>query len=167
LCALCLLSRREEDIAHVHLPNNLGGVSPGVRGHTHDIWRASYGHGIRLCQLLRPLPRRRFHLSCPLAMLEGGDAAAGAAASPGERWWVPRPIALARQCAQEAVRHVPASPPVVDAEAPPPKPNDAQPQCKGGEDLTAMAPLMGKGGTAGRGDSGGERAPLPTQLKAL
>jgi hypothetical protein len=80
---------------------------------------------------------------------------------------VPRPIALARQRAQEAVRHAPASPPVVVTEAPPPKPNDAQPQCKGGEDLTATAPLMGEGGTAGRGDSGGERAPPPTQLKAL
>jgi hypothetical protein len=36
LCALCLLSGRDEDVSPAHLPNNLGGVSPGVRGRTHD-----------------------------------------------------------------------------------------------------------------------------------
>jgi hypothetical protein len=38
LCVLCLLSGRDEGISPMLLPDNLGGVSPGVRGHTQDRW---------------------------------------------------------------------------------------------------------------------------------
>jgi hypothetical protein len=41
----------------------------------------------------------------PLAMHEGRDGAAFPVALPDEAWWVPRPVALARQRAQEAVKH--------------------------------------------------------------
>jgi hypothetical protein len=40
-----------------------------------------------------------------LAMHEGRDGAAFPVALPDEAWWVPRPVALARQRAQEAVKH--------------------------------------------------------------
>jgi hypothetical protein len=36
---LCLLCERDEDVFLAHLPNNLGGVTPGVRERTRDIWR--------------------------------------------------------------------------------------------------------------------------------
>jgi hypothetical protein len=35
-CVLCLLSGSDEGISPAHLPNNLEGVSPSVRGRTHD-----------------------------------------------------------------------------------------------------------------------------------
>jgi hypothetical protein len=64
------------------------------------------------------------------------------------------------------VRHASALPPVAVAEAPPPKPGAAVPQCKGGKDLTAAGPLEGEGGTTGREDARGACVPPPTQLKA-
>jgi hypothetical protein len=62
---------------------------------------------------------------------------------------VPRPVALARQRAQEAVRHAPALPSVGIIEAPTPKVDTASPQRKGGEDSTAAEPLKGNGGASG------------------
>jgi hypothetical protein len=103
----------------------------------------------------------------PLAMPEGGDGAAHSAASPDEERWAPCPIALARQHAQEAVRHASAPPSAGVAEAPSLKPNAASPQCKGGEDSAAAEPLGGEGGAAGREDARGAHASPPTQLKAL
>jgi hypothetical protein len=94
-------------------------------------------------------------------MPEGDDGVACPAASPYERRWVPHPVSLARQRAHEAMRHAPASPPMVVAEEPPPKPSAAQPQLKGGVDLTATVPLRGEEGATGRGDAGGAHAPLP------
>jgi hypothetical protein len=79
---------------------------------------------------------------------------------------VPRPVALARERAQEVVRHASVLPPVAVAKAPPPKPGVALPQRKGGKDLTAAEPLEGEGGTTGHGDAGGAYVPPPTQLKA-
>jgi hypothetical protein len=99
-------------------------------------------------------------------MPDGGDGAACPAASPGEERWVPRRVALARQRAQEEVRHASALPPVAVAKAPPPKPGVTLPQCKGGKDLTAVEPLEGMGGTTGCGDAGRAFVPPPTQLKA-
>jgi hypothetical protein len=46
----------------------------------------------------------------PLVMPEEGDGAACPAATPDEGRWVPYPVALERQHAQEAVRHVSTSP---------------------------------------------------------
>jgi hypothetical protein len=82
----------------------------------------------------------------PLAMPEGGYGAAYPAASPDEGRWVPCPVALARQRAQEAVRHASALPSVGVAEAPFPKPDAASPQCKVGENSTVAEPLRGEGG---------------------
>jgi hypothetical protein len=76
-----------------------------------------------------------------LAMPEGGDGVACPAASPDEGRWVPRPVALARQRAQEALSHAPVSPSVAVAEAPPPEPDTASPQQKGGEDSDVAEPL--------------------------
>jgi hypothetical protein len=80
---------------------------------------------------------------------------------------VPRPVALARQRAQEAVRHAPALPSVGIVEAPTPKVDTASPQRKGGEDSTAAEPLKDKGGAAGHEDAGGARALPLIQLRAL
>jgi hypothetical protein len=91
-------------------------------------------------------------------MPEGGDGAACPAALPDEGRWVPRPVALARQQAQEAVRHAPTSPSVGVTWAPTPKLDTISPQRKGGEDSTAPEPLKDKGGAAGREDAGGARA---------
>jgi hypothetical protein len=90
----------------------------------------------------------------PLAMPEGGDGAACPAASPDEGRWVPRPVALTRQRAQEAVRHASALP------------YAALPQCKGGEDSAAAEPLRGEGGAAGHEDAEGAHASPPIYLKA-
>jgi hypothetical protein len=81
----------------------------------------------------------------PLAMPEGGGGAAYPDASPDEGRWVPLPVALARQRAQEVVRHASTLPPAGVAEAPSPKPDATSPQCKGGEDSVAAEPLRGEG----------------------
>jgi hypothetical protein len=95
-------------------------------------------------------------------MPEEGDEAACPAASPDEGRWVPQPVALARQRAQEAVRHASALPSMAVAEALSPKPSAASPQRKGGEDSATAKPLRGEGGTTGREDAGGARASPPT-----
>jgi hypothetical protein len=41
MCVFCVLSRGDEGVSPSHLTNNLGGVTPGVRGRTHDTWHAS------------------------------------------------------------------------------------------------------------------------------
>jgi hypothetical protein len=71
---------------------------------------------------------------------------------------MPRPVALARQRAQETVRHAPASPSVGVAAAPTPKLDAVSPQRKGGENSAAAEPLKGKGGAASREDAEGARA---------
>jgi hypothetical protein len=99
-------------------------------------------------------------------MPEVGDGAAYPAALLDEEWWVPRPVALARQKAQEAVRHAPASPSVGIIGAPTPKPDTVSLQRKGGEDFAAAEPLKGKGGAADHEDAGGARALPLIQLRA-
>jgi hypothetical protein len=76
------------------------------------------------------------------------------------------PVALARQQAQEAVRHASALPSVGIAEAPTPKLDAASPQRKGGEDSAVAKPLKGKGGAASREDARGARASPLIQLRA-
>jgi hypothetical protein len=61
----------------------------------------------------------------------GGDGVACPATSPDKGRWVPHPVALARQRAQEAGRHAPASPLVAIVETPPPKPDGALPRGEG------------------------------------
>jgi hypothetical protein len=99
-------------------------------------------------------------------MPEGGDGAACPAALPDEGRWMPWPVALARQWAQETVRHAPASPSVGVAEAPTPKLDAVSPQRNGGEDSAVAEPLKGKGGAVGREDAGGARALPLIQLRA-
>jgi hypothetical protein len=41
---LCLLYERDKDIFPAHLPNNLGGVTPGVRERTSDKYRTKSYH---------------------------------------------------------------------------------------------------------------------------
>jgi hypothetical protein len=94
----------------------------------------------------------------PLAIHEGGDGASCPAASPHEGRWVPRPVGLARQRAEEAVRHASASPSAGVVEASSPKPDTASPQRKGGKDSASAGPLRGEGGAASREDAGGARA---------
>jgi hypothetical protein len=164
---LCLFCGRGEDVLPAHLPNNLGGVTPGVHERTRDIWCASRGmvfifvSSFDLCIIDNSIS------PVPLAMPEEGDGATCPAASPDEGRWVPRPVASVRQRAQEVVRHASTLPSVGVAEAPSPKPDAASPQQKGGEDSATVWPLRGEGGTAGHEDAGGACALPPTQLKAL
>jgi hypothetical protein len=87
------------------------------------------------------------------------------AASPDKERWVPRPIALASQHAQEVERHAP--PLVAGVEALPPEPDAARPQGGGTEGTTAMEPLGGVGGTACEEDVGEVRVPLLTRPSVL
>jgi hypothetical protein len=89
-------------------------------------------------------------VACPATLLDEGR-------------WVPCPIALARQRAQEAVRHASASPSAGVVEASSPKLDAASPQRKGCEDPAVAEPLRGEGGATGHEDAGGARASVTTQ----